>query len=163
MNNCPYIQPPPTIQQQLGALCGHFAGSSGTICNRNLGLHWQGKLQPGIFSRLYSIGIQYKRDRFPRTFVYSPDLYQLAGGEQIPHTFTQEAGKTELCLFWPGKDKHEEPEWNRYMLLATSIVPWASMWLYYFEQWLISGEWHGGGYHADELRFDQLVEQSNGL
>ena len=156
---CPYIPPPPTIQQQLGALQHHFPTGQGTVCDHDLGLHWQGELQPTVFSRTYLVGIQYKREQFPHTFVYSPDLNQLKGGKRIPHTFSQQSDETEICLFWPGKNKGEIPEWNRDMLLATSIVPWATLWLYYFEHWLASGEWHGGGYHDNELRFDQLVER----
>jgi hypothetical protein len=31
------------------------------------------------------------------------------------------------------------------MLIADSVVPWASEWLFFYEIWLPSGEWHGGG------------------
>lgn len=156
---CPYTQPAPTLREQLGSLQQLFPTGKGTICDHDLSLHWQGELQPSPFSRTYQVGIQYKRGRFPRTFVYQPNLDQLADGNSIPHTFSQSPSRTELCLFWPGKTKREQSEWNRYMTLASSIVPWASMWLYYFEQWLATGEWYGGGYHDDEIRLDQLVER----
>jgi hypothetical protein len=29
--------------------------------------------------------------------------------------------------------------------MANSIVPWASEWLFFYEMWLITGEWDGGG------------------
>lgn len=160
---CLYTPPPPTIQQQLGALQYHFPKGQGTVCEHDLGLYWKGELQPTILSRVYLVEIQYKRQRFPRTFVYTPDLNQLAKGKRIPHTFSQQSGKIEVCLFWPGKKKKEIPEWNRNMLIATSIVPWITLWLYYFEHWLVSGKWYGGGYHDNELRFNQLVERGNTL
>ena len=31
------------------------------------------------------------------------------------------------------------------MLLAKTTVPWASRWLYYYELWLVTGKWLGGG------------------
>ena len=35
--------------------------------------------------------------------------------------------------------------------LVESIIPWASTWLFYFEDWLDVGEWRGGGVeHSDE-------------
>jgi hypothetical protein len=36
------------------------------------------------------------------------------------------------------------------MLLDRTIVPWAVLWLYFFEEWLRSGEWLGGGEHPGE-------------
>ena len=33
------------------------------------------------------------------------------------------------------------------MQLATTIVPWCSEWLFYYELWLATGEWLGGGVH----------------
>lgn len=35
------------------------------------------------------------------------------------------------------------------MRLDQTIVPWTALWLYYFEQWLVSGDWHGGGQHPE--------------
>ena len=44
------------------------------------------------------------------------------------------------CLFYPAGR-----EWRSDMKIATSIVPWLSLWLYYYEVWLATGEWEGGG------------------
>lgn len=33
------------------------------------------------------------------------------------------------------------------MLISETIVPWASEWLFYFELWLVTKEWMGGGEH----------------
>lgn len=39
------------------------------------------------------------------------------------------------------------------MRLDLTVVPWTSLWLFYFEDWLDSGEWRGGGMHpADAPR-----------
>ena len=58
--------------------------------------------------------------------------------KQLPHVYS--TSKQRLCLFFPnGK------EWNRSHLISETIIPWASEWLYYYELWLITGEWLGGG------------------
>jgi hypothetical protein len=31
-----------------------------------------------------------------------------------------------------------------------TIVPWAALWLFYFEEWLSSDQWKGGGEHPGE-------------
>ncbi len=36
------------------------------------------------------------------------------------------------------------------MTLADTILPWASLWLFYYEVWLATGEWVGGGEHPGE-------------
>jgi hypothetical protein len=35
------------------------------------------------------------------------------------------------------------------MKISDTIVPWAVLWLYYFEDWLATDEWKGGGKHPD--------------
>jgi hypothetical protein len=45
----------------------------------------------------------------------------------------------DLCLYLPG-------EWNESMLLAATILPWTSQWLFYYELWLITGHWMGTGH-----------------
>ena len=44
-------------------------------------------------------------------------------------------------------------EWHGGLLIASTVVPWAVLWLYFFEEWLVSDEWKGGGVHPanDEL------------
>ena len=38
------------------------------------------------------------------------------------------------------------------MPLANTIVPWVADWLYYYEVWLFTGEWEGGGIHFDDRK-----------
>ena len=40
-------------------------------------------------------------------------------------------------------------EFNVYKLLADTIIPWTVEWLYFYELWLATGEWLGGGEHPD--------------
>jgi hypothetical protein len=39
------------------------------------------------------------------------------------------------------------------MKIATTIIPWLSLWLYYYEVWHATGEWMGGGIeHGDATK-----------
>jgi hypothetical protein len=104
-----------------------------------LGLAWTGPLVPSVFSRTYMVRVSYQSPQhLPMTQVLSPSLDELAGGREIPHMYSQKKG--ELCLFTP-----KFHEWTGRMRLSHSILPWAELWLYYFEDWLATGDWQGGG------------------
>jgi hypothetical protein len=72
--------------------------------------------------------------------VIAPDLQVLAEGRTLPHVY--EENPTRICLYMPGTG-----EWNPDKRIVGTIVPWAVLWLFYFEDWLITGEWSGGGEH----------------
>jgi hypothetical protein len=85
----------------------------------------------------------------PRVFVDDPDLLALADGRRLPHVYEQQPPR--LCLYVP-----ETGEWTPAMRLDQSIVPWAMLWLFYFEEWLVSDEWKGGGVHPGENYEDRV-------
>ncbi|MFT0704432.1 hypothetical protein ACDX35_11870 [Enterobacter hormaechei] len=110
-------------------------------------------LKPVPFSRGYKIRLEYAPPSAPRCFVVSPDLKKLSDGKKIPHTYASLASSkiTQLCLYLPRErhpDKHAE--WVPQNQLSETILPWASLWLFYFEQWLHSGIWEGGGAHPND-------------
>ncbi len=37
------------------------------------------------------------------------------------------------------------------MRISETIVPWVNLWLFFFEEWLISNDWKGGGVHPPGL------------
>jgi hypothetical protein len=43
------------------------------------------------------------------------------------------------------------------MPLAMTVIPWISEWLYFYELWLVTGEWLGGGTHAELWRMESGV------
>jgi hypothetical protein len=49
------------------------------------------------------------------------------------------------------------------MLLADSIVPWASEWLFFYEFWLVTGEWDGGGRWQPTSAPESPADQAGGL
>ena len=91
-------------------------------------------------SRTYSVRLEYDAWDVPRVFVRAPDLVALAGGRKLPHVYSERP--TRLCLYLPGSR-----DWHRDLSLAATVVPWTYLWLYYFEDWLVTGEWKGGGQH----------------
>ena len=106
-------------------------------------LTWRFVTSPTAFSRRYRVRIEYRQGAAPRVFVEEPDLVDLAGGRRLPHVYTQKPPR--LCLYLPG-----EGQWTSAMRLDHTVVPWAILWLFYFEEWLISNEWKGGGLHPGD-------------
>lgn len=107
-------------------------------------LVWEFSARPSPLSREYRLRIVYKQGGTPRVFVIDPDLTELAGGKDLPHVYQQKP--TQLCLYLPGTG-----EWSPEQWIFKTIVPWAVLWLFFFEDWLATGEWRGGGKHP-ELR-----------
>jgi hypothetical protein len=112
-------------------------------------LTWAYDTSPSTLSRQYQIRIEIDHDLSPDVFVEAPDLNLLAKGRDLPHVYQQQP--VLLCLYLPGTT-----EWRPWMRLDQTVVPWTSLWLFYFEDWLASGEWKGSGEHspaAPETRY----------
>jgi hypothetical protein len=122
-------------------------------------LIWRGTVQPTLLSIAYEIEISYQYLYQPKTRVLRPIL-ETRNGQIIPHMY----GQKYLCLYRP-----EYREWSSSMCIADVIVPWASLWLFYYEAWLATGEWKGGGEHPSDhdknrsLRRHDRVQKENGL
>lgn len=140
-------QPEIGIRDQYLAL-KQFCPGTVVISNNDKTVQWEGTLQPTPFSREYRVVIRYTLSHPPVCIVRDPDLPALAEGRAIPHVYQNQTGirGTQLCLYLPVvKQKSKVSEWQPTMFLANTTLPWASMWLLYFEFWLSSGEWDGGG------------------
>jgi hypothetical protein len=111
---------------------------------------WTGDLQPSVLSDRYRVRISYQLKKHPFVNVVNPQLIK-RDGESIPHMYP----KKRLCLFHPSKG-----EWNHRMLIAETIIPWTSLWLFYYEAWQVTGEWLGGGEHPN---LDEFKKSSRGL
>jgi hypothetical protein len=103
-------------------------------------LTWRYSATPFPLGRDYAVRIEFEQGGRPQTFVDDPHLHALAGGSRIPHLYQQEPPK--LCLYLP-----RMYEWQSWMRLDQTIVPWTALWLFYFEEWLSSDDWKGGGLH----------------
>jgi hypothetical protein len=129
-----------TAQQFVNLRSNPLSAGSGEL--RAGLLTWRFDASPSPVSRIYRVRIEMKRDGPPRTIVEAPDLEALAGGNDLPHVYRN---PTRLCLFLPGTG-----EWQPWMRVDQTIVPWSLLWLWYFEEWLATGEWKGGGIHPSK-------------
>lgn len=96
-------------------------------------LTWTGQLSPSEVSQVYTVRLDYHRGSYPVVRVLDPPLRPDAQGF-IPHTFNDGS----LCL-------HDDGQWDESLLIADTLMPWASEWLYHYEIWLWSGHWFGDG------------------
>jgi hypothetical protein len=120
-----------SLAQQALALDARFPGGTATF-NRSR-LLWAASLSPTADSRIYTVTISYRLGAHPEVRVTDPPL-DTRLGESLPHIFRGGS----LCLY-------REEDWSPRILLADSVVPWAAEWLLYYEIWLATGEWEGGG------------------
>jgi hypothetical protein len=101
------------------------------------------KLRPTSLSELYDVKICYGNNKGIDIYVVNKKLKVAEKRKKLPHVYSHD--KQKLCLFSYG-----ENEFDRTMSISSTIIPWASEWLYYYELWLIDGEWLGGGHNEYE-------------
>lgn len=115
-----------------------------TVLTR-FGVMWRGTISPNKYSRRYDVELQYEQGDSPHVWVRQPNLRELAGERRLPHVYDQVT--QELCLYLPGVGL-----WNSEKALTRTVLPWAILWLYYFEIWLVTNVWHGRGEHPDRRK-----------
>src|SRR6267142_5931751 len=116
---------------------------------------WEGPLRPA--SKTYRIRIVYFRRTFfdgwslsnPYVTVHVVDPLIgefMLDGDILPHVYWNDRVPMwpALCLWDPA-----EMYWDPEMTIATTIIPWTSEWLLFFEYWQITGEFRGPGRHPD--------------
>ena len=133
---------PLTAAQQYARMRGNpLCAGAGAV--RRGRFYWRYGASPTPVSRTYRIRLSYKARGSPEVVVEEPALSVVAGGRRLPHVYDQEPPR--LCLYLPGTG-----EWRPWMPMDETIVPWVVLWLFYFEEWLISDQWKGGGAHPGE-------------
>lgn len=142
---------------QEGSLKHAFPGCSVTR-NKEESLIWTHILTPTPLSKSYKVKLRYERNKGVKFSVVEPRPLPLAKGKKyLPHVYS--TPDQRLCLYYPNGF-----EWNVEMLYTRTIIPWAVEWLYHYEIWVGTGEWHGGGIsHENEVekKLDSLAEQQN--
>lgn len=118
------------LQPQFVCRITTRSGHSTLVC--------RGTLQPTPLNDCYCVRIEYRAPTPPKVWVESPALRERVAGERIPHTFRD--GRP--CLF--------KFDFRSDMVIARSVVPWLMMWLFFYEAWLVTGEWQGGGLHPGD-------------
>lgn len=122
---------------------------------------WEGTLTPSKTSYRVQVTLEcrtrlawgaYLRPQsiWPRVVVLSPRLEPRDG--KLPHVYIEpdDPPASPLCLHLPSYD-----EWRPGDPLSETILPWASLWLYYYEFWRETGVWIGGGMHVGEPEFNE--------
>jgi hypothetical protein len=131
-------KPLTAAQQFLNLRASPISSGHGTL--RAGRLTWRYVASPSPLSRKYSMRLQFAHGGVPEAYVDAPDLQSLAGDRTIPHLYCRKLFK--LCLYLP-----RTYEWQPQMRLDQTVVPWSVLWLFYFEEWLLSDDWKGGGMH----------------
>lgn len=111
-------------------------------CSLSCGkLIWSGEIRPSPLSRTYKIRIEcYGFHCRPKVILYG-DYIDGIEKPDFPHHFEIDRSKPEvvLCLHMPYEFDYRD--W-----IADTIIPWTQEWLYFYEIWLATGEWCGGGH-----------------
>lgn len=106
-------------------------------------LFWKGIIKPTPLSKEYEVIIQYQINNLPRiqVFVTGDNIKELDNPD-FPHKYKiiKEMNTVKICL-----DRYQA--FNKYKYISTTIIPWTMEWLYYYEIWLATGKWQGGGEH----------------
>ena len=105
-------------------------------------LEWNFDAHPTPLSRNYRASLVLEPGDTPDVRIVDPDLRVLSNGRDLPHIYHN---PDRLCLYLPGTG-----QWDASKRLDQTIVPWTHLWLVYFEEWLSSDDWKGGGRHPGD-------------
>lgn len=103
------------------------------------------KLRPDVFSKEYNVRFVFNGRL--SVYVAGEKLRIASNRKKLPHVFDNDL--QHICLYGEGGEN-----WSVNKSIASVVVPWASEWLYYYEMWLIDGQWRGGGH--DEYANENL-------
>jgi hypothetical protein len=139
------------VAYQKFALDSSCSTESSRMVDRNK-MIWTGFVRPQALCSQYKIRVEYELNFDPTVVVLDPPLMPREDGGTIPHMFDQR----RLCLF-----RRRNRHWRPSFLISRTVLPWAALWLYYYELWYATGEWRGGGEHptAGEIRRSTLAEK----
>lgn len=132
-------QPAIILTIQASVLKSYFPESTYSI--NNLKLVWKGKISPSELSDEYEIKLIYSLNEHPNVYVINKKLSLAEGHEKLPHIYGSNENQN-LCLYF-----RQGREWGDQMLIAKTILPWTSEWLWFYENWLATGKWMGRGIH----------------
>ncbi len=128
-----------SIAGQVGSIKKYYPQFTTSFKKELLKVH--GWIQPTSRSDNYEFQLKYHFKSHVDVKILSPELIKNEKGENIPHMYNQES----LCLFHPSFG-----EFKFSYLIANTVIPWISLWLYYYENWHTTGEWLGGGIHPSK-------------
>lgn len=141
-----------TLFKQLINLKAEYPGSFSEI--KGSTLKWCGKIKPTALSEEYNILIKYSWGKSPESWVFGENLKKLDSPD-FPHNFKidKDKKKVRICLYHPKND-----EWNPSQYISKTIIPWSVEWLYFYDVWLSTGKWYGGGIHPDNKDENSIIK-----
>lgn len=127
-----------------------YKGSSCEI--KGKALLWMGNIQPTPISRIYTVVLKFRMWETPQIWIMGDALKNLDSPD-FPHKYDIDIDKkiVRVCLY-------RYREFNTYKLLSNTIIPWTIEWLYFYEIWLATGEWCGGGEHPNSGAIKELTQ-----
>lgn len=93
------------------------------------GVRYAGTLRPTAASPEYAVHLEMPDVRAPVVWVRDPEVR-----EDAPHRWSDGS----LCLY-----KQALRPWGGRDLVALTVVPWAAVWLGFYEAWIETGIWWG--------------------
>ena len=103
-------------------------------------LRVKGSLQPTPRSCWYKYEIKYWTKGTIKIFIRDPLIKTELNGKKAEHLYKDGS----LCLYFPKAKQFDSKK-----LIVDYIVPWISLWLFFYEIWLVTGYWKGGGIHPN--------------
>ena len=107
--------------------------------NKNF-LRVRGKIKPTSRSCWYSYEIKYWFRENIKIFIHEPLIKTELNDKKTEHLYKDGS----LCLFFP-----KAKEFDSKKLIVDYIIPWVSLWLFFYEIWLVTGVWKGRGIHPN--------------
>ena len=138
-----------TFEQQYNSIKNCPLSSDGKGSFTRDCFYWEFTAQPTPLSKTYLVLLIFHIDNHsPDVFILDQDVWDISKKKSIPHLY--DSKRVKLCLYYPAYK-----DWDRAMPLNTTFVPWTYLWLYYYEEWLFSSEWKGGGEHPSSKSPDE--------
>ncbi len=131
-----------SLQQQFLNLKSCLLSKNGKGQLHRKYFYWEFDVILSPLSQIYRVLIIFHINSTPKIYVLNNDVLEVSKNREIPHLYDKK--KVQLCLYYPSYN-----EWNKTMPLCNTIVSWTHLWLSYYEEWLYSGEWKGGGKHPE--------------
>lgn len=134
-----HLKPIKLVQQMISL--NRLYKDSKCFIKRNT-LYWYGRICPTPLSRTYSVKIIFSYYQPIEVLIYGDELQKLDSID-FPHKYHIDLEKKiiKICLY------RYNYEFSKYKFISNTIIPWIVEWLYYYEIWLSTNEWLGGGEH----------------
>lgn len=124
-----------SLPRQVAKLKRTYGNISNVIIGKGI-LSFDISIRPLETSATYLVRVEYHTNFMPKAYLMSPCLAKY-NGKYPHHVYDTKKGYSRLCFYNPKVN-----EWDNSMYLADTVVPWLTSWLFAYEFWQITGQWH---------------------